>query len=404
MDNKEIKSFELNIKEEGSEKGNVEAVFSVFGNVDSDGDVVVPGAVKSGFKDTQVPMVFAHKWDQPIGKGTIVQDNEKAVFKGSFFMETEAGKEAYNLVKSMGDLQQWSFGFRVDDSEVAPFKKSDEQGDEYDVRYLKELTVYEVSPVLVGANQETYTLAIKSGEDTIYEKTQEKKYGSCNHDEDGSCYKESKKELKSDPEDEGCCQGGNKGSEEVSEKTESSVSGRRFSEEVKDVLIALDDLVERAKAIGSLRSQDGRKLSEKATDALRAVQEDLNEAWNEIDEVIVEVGTLVTQIEEETPDTEKTEEEVAETETVEEASSEEIVEDNLVEETQGDTVVETEDTEEVVEVEVEESQVEEVEEVEASIEEEVVEDEEDEDIDGILLEAQHTVTESLIAETELDEI
>ena len=404
MDNKEIKSFELNIKEEGSEKGNVEAVFSVFGNVDSDGDVVVPGAVKSGFKDTQVPMVFAHKWDQPIGKGTIVQDNEKAVFKGSFFMETEAGKEAYNLVKSMGDLQQWSFGFRVDDSEVAPFKKSDEPGDEYDVRYLKELTVYEVSPVLVGANQETYTLAIKSGEDTIYEKTQEKKYGSCNHDEDGSCYKESKKELKSDPEDEGCCQGGNKGSEEVSEKTESSVSGRRFSEEVKDVLIALDDLVERAKAIGSLRSQDGRKLSEKATDALRAVQEDLNEAWNEIDEVIVEVGTLVTQIEEETPDTEKTEEEVAETETVEEASSEEIVEDNLVEETQGDTVVETEDTEEVVEVEVEESEVEEVEEVEASIEEEVVEDEEDEDIDGILLEAQHTVTESLIAETELDEI
>jgi len=404
MDNKEIKSFELNIKEEGDEKGNVEAVFSVFGNVDSDGDVVVPGAVKSGFKDTQVPMVFAHKWDQPIGKGTIVQDNEKAVFKGSFFMETEAGKEAYNLVKSMGDLQQWSFGFRVDDSEVAPFKKSDEQGDEYDVRYLKELTVYEVSPVLVGANQETYTLAIKSGEDTIYEKTQGKKYGSCNHDEDGSCYKESKKELKSDPKDEACCQGGNKGSEEVSEKTESSVSGRRFSEEVKDVLIALDDLVERAKAIGSLRSQDGRKLSEKATDALRAVQEDLNEAWNEIDEVIVEVGTLVTQIEEEIPDTEKTEEEVAETETVEEASSEEIVEDNLVEETQGDTVVETEDTEEVVEVEVEESEVEEVEEVEVSIEEEVVEDEEDDEIDGILLEAQHTVTESLIAETELDEI
>ena len=75
------------------------------------------------------------------------------------------------------------------------------------------------------------------------------------------------------------------------------MSGRRFSEEVKDVLVALDDLVERAKAIGSLRSQDGRKLSEKATEALRAVQEDLNEAWNEIDEVIVEVGTI-TDIEE----------------------------------------------------------------------------------------------------------
>ena len=34
MDNKEIKSFELNIKEEGADKGAVEAVLSVFGNVD----------------------------------------------------------------------------------------------------------------------------------------------------------------------------------------------------------------------------------------------------------------------------------------------------------------------------------------------------------------------------------
>ena len=400
MDNKEIKSFELSIKEEGDDKGQVEAVFSVFNNVDSDGDVVVPGAVKSGFKDTQVPMVFAHKWDQPIGKGSIVQDDDKAVFKGSFFMETEAGKEAYNLVKSMGDLQQWSFGFRVDDSEVAPFKKSDEPGDEYDVRYLKELTVYEVSPVLVGANQETYTLAIKSGEDTIYEKTEEK-YGSCKHEEDGSCYKESKKELKADPEEESSCNCncGEKGSEEVSNENESSVSGRRFSEEVKDVLVALDDLVERAKSIGTLRSQDGRKLSEKATEALRAVQEDLNEAWNEIDEVIVEVGTITNE-EEETPDTEE-EVEVAETEEEVEAP-EEVVEETAEVETpevsEDEVVVEEEAPaeEEVTEVETEVE--------EESSEEEVVEDEENDEIDEVILEAQHMVTESLIAETELDEI
>ena len=31
-------------------------------------------------------------------------------------MITESGKEVYNLVKGMGDLQQWSFGFRVIDS------------------------------------------------------------------------------------------------------------------------------------------------------------------------------------------------------------------------------------------------------------------------------------------------
>ena len=157
----------IEFKTVDDEKGAVEAVFSVYNNLDSDGDVVIPGAIKSGFKDNQVPMVFAHKWDQPIGKGVIETDDDKAIFKGSFFMGTEAGKEAYNLAKEMGDLQEWSFGFRINDYEVAPFTK--DGSDEVDARYLKDLEVFEVSPVLVGANRETYTLAIKSGEEAIYE-------------------------------------------------------------------------------------------------------------------------------------------------------------------------------------------------------------------------------------------
>ena len=118
-------------------------------------------------------MVFAHKWDQPIGKGKIVQEDEKATFKGNFFMDTEAGKEAYNLAKEMGDLQEWSFGFRINDYEVAEFQKDGESVG--DVRYLKDLEVYEVSPVLVGANRQTYTLAIKTGEEAIYESSSEEK-------------------------------------------------------------------------------------------------------------------------------------------------------------------------------------------------------------------------------------
>lgn len=315
---KEIKSFDLSIKDDGEEKGSVEAVFSVYNNVDSDGDVVVPGAVKSGFANNQVPMVFAHKWDQPIGKGIIEEKEDSAVFKGSFFMETEAGKEAYNLVKSMGDLQQWSFGFRVNDSEVGKIQKDNS---ETQARFLKDLTVYEVSPVLVGANQETYTLAIKTGEDTVYEskgeateevkepvalmedhftteeeavnrakelgcegshsvdrdgttyfmpcKTHEdyekmsagkeadveventedeKGYGKCDYNDSGKCAKEKEKDLKISQDD-------------------SSMTGKRFSEEVKDVLAALDDLISRTKAIGILREKDGRKLSKEATTA-----------------------------------------------------------------------------------------------------------------------------------------
>jgi len=97
----EIKNIDLEFK--GDSEGKVSAVFSVFNTLDSDGDVVVPKAIKSGFKSGSVPMVWAHKWDMPIGKGEIKQDGDKATFEGSFFMDTESGKEAYNLVKAMGD-------------------------------------------------------------------------------------------------------------------------------------------------------------------------------------------------------------------------------------------------------------------------------------------------------------
>jgi predicted dehydrogenase len=73
---------------------------------------------------------------------------------------------------------------------------------------------------------------------------------------------------------------------EVSEEVKKS-----FSEEVKDVLAALNGLMTRANAIAMLRAKDGRKIGVKATEALRAVQEDLHDAWTELDQFIEEVGT-----------------------------------------------------------------------------------------------------------------
>ena len=301
----EIKNIDLEFKADS--EGKVSAVFSVFNTLDSDGDVVIPDAIKSGFKSGSVPMVWAHKWDMPIDKGEIKQDGDKATFEGSFFMDTESGKEAYNLVKAMGDLQQWSFGYRVNDSERGKFKSGDK---DVDARYLKDLSVYEVSPVLVGANQDTYTMAIKSnkelleemasekgvlGHSTFYEneepeeeveeeksgcdcncstpvaeESDEKGYGHCDYNKTGKCAKDMKKS--DDIEN----------SEEVS---------KTFSEEVKDVLAALNGLMTRANAIAMLRAKDGRKIGVKATEALRAVQEDLQDAWTELDQFIEEVGT-----------------------------------------------------------------------------------------------------------------
>ena len=299
-DNFDIKSIDLEIKND--EKGEVAAVFSVFDKIDSDGDIVKAGSIKSGFKSGDVPMVWAHKWDMPIGKGQITQDNDKATFKGQFFMDTESGKEAYNLVKAMGDLQQWSFGFKVDDSEYGKLKKDGEE--EQDVRYLKGLTVYEVSPVLVGANQETYTMAIKSNTELLEDIADAKAVmttGSMNEAdpeeeaEEAPAEEEAIDEVDTEFEEVAEDSEAEEIAEETAEEEEKELKvseevNKTFSEEVKDVLAALDDLIARAKAISSLREKDGRKLGEKATEALRTVQDDLSDAWAELDSFVDEFG------------------------------------------------------------------------------------------------------------------
>ena len=406
----EIKNIDLEFK--GDSEGKVSAVFSVFNTLDSDGDVVVPKAIKSGFKSGSVPMVWAHKWDMPIGKGEIKQDGDKATFEGSFFMDTESGKEAYNLVKNMGDMQQWSFGYKVNDSE---FAKAETQNGETDARYLKDLTVYEVSPVLVGANQDTYTLAIKSNTELLKEITEEKsgeeevevsstcacncgsksdgddkeEMKSCKYHEGGPCAKDGKK---SGAKGKGECKYGNGGNcmkeyddeKKSDEDLEISEGSKPFSDEVKDVLAALDDLVARAKAIAMLRDEDGRKLGVKATEALRAVADDLNDAWTEIDEFIGDVGTegaLELEIEEELVEDELTEEAEASVDTIDVETEEAPVEEEAPAE---------ESVEEEPESEVEEEET----------PEDNTDSSDDEEFDAEWARAQQIIAESLVEEIE----
>ena len=487
---KEVKNIDFELKEDNESLGEVKAVFSVFNNIDSDGDVVLPNAIKSGFNSGDVPMVWAHKWDMPIGKGKIKQDKDMATFEGKFFMDTESGKEAYNLVKSMGDLQQWSFGFRVLDSEYGKFKKdANDEGE--DVRYLKDLEVYEVSPVLVGANQETFTMAIKSTKEDTDEKgvlshdsiskeepgeEECKGYGKCDYDKTGKCAKDMKED---DSEEEKAiptgdmygsaaeaedrarqlgCQGSHthdsngqmfympcathedydaamkksntaiehldgianamkevlksiptddlsintleevkekivsmvNGDSEVSEKG-ASVQGKRFSDEVKDVLAALNNLVARVQSIGELRKKNGRKLGVSATEALRQVQESVQDAFDELDKFVDEFGTEgALETDTEVVDETTVEEPTAEVDQEEtEAVTEEVVNEETPQEPEEDTVEENErETEEEVPVD----------EVSETTEEEV-----DNELDDLWLESQQIVTDAILTDIEIEE-
>jgi len=144
-------SFNLKAPNDNAQEGDVEAVFSVFDEIDSDGDVVLAKAFTDG---QEVAMAWHHQWPTIIGKGIVRVETDRAVFDGKFFLDTAAGLDAYKTVKQMGDLQEWSFGFMVTEMEDI------EIGDKT-ARGISNLDLYEVSPVLKGANSNTTTLAVK---------------------------------------------------------------------------------------------------------------------------------------------------------------------------------------------------------------------------------------------------
>ena len=184
-----------------------------------------------------------------------------------------------------------------------------------------------------------------------------------------------------------------KKSDDTEEIEVSEEDSKSYSEEVKDVLAALHDLMTRTNAIAMLRAKDGRKLGAKATEALRAVQDDLTDAWTEIDQFIEEVGT----------------ENALELDLDEEQSEE--VEETVVEAENSTDVIEVEESETEEEVVEESADAEEVA-VEPEVEEEVAEDtpedntesvESEELSDEVWAESQRLIADAIVAEVSDDE-
>jgi hypothetical protein len=139
------------------DQGHLKAAFAQLNVIDSDGDVTLPGA----FPRKDVPMsAYGHtSWEGalPIGKGTISEEGDWAVFEGDFFMSTTHGHDAYVTVKGLGELAEYSYGYNVLDAERGQFKGKP-------ANFLKSIDPFEVSPVLKGAGVGTHTIAIKSDE------------------------------------------------------------------------------------------------------------------------------------------------------------------------------------------------------------------------------------------------
>jgi hypothetical protein len=153
MDRKTTGLGSFTVKSEAT--GEFEAVFCTTETIDKDGDVITSGAFESGA--TVKVASWGHNWGSlPVGKGTIREVGNEAIVSGRLFLDSEAGRETWAVLRELGPSCDWSFGFDVLDSELGRFAGQQ-------VRFLRKLKVHEVSPVMVGAGVNTRTLVVKQG-------------------------------------------------------------------------------------------------------------------------------------------------------------------------------------------------------------------------------------------------
>ena len=144
--------------------GKISGYFSTYDEeADSYGDIVAPGAFTETIEKRKAtghpfPLCFNHNMDAVIGTVDSIEDTEKGPLITASFFNTEKAQEVREMVKS-GAVYQFSFAYDIVEAE----KPTDEQKAKGIEQVLTKLNLYEVSVVVVPANQNAVVTDIKSG-------------------------------------------------------------------------------------------------------------------------------------------------------------------------------------------------------------------------------------------------
>lgn len=182
MEHKIFPSFVTKVDEA---QGIVEHLVAVMGNKDLGDDVIWPGAFTKTLNErgNKVKVLDLHKTDsimRVLGKPLMLHEigaaelpeTVKAKYPDAtgalaattqFNLKTPEGLGAFERVKA-GDISEWSFGY---DAINPDFSKGPDG--KTTVRNLREVRLFEYSPVIFGMNEATMTLSAKTGESMKYE-------------------------------------------------------------------------------------------------------------------------------------------------------------------------------------------------------------------------------------------
>lgn len=148
-----VKSIPMELKL-NEESRTFEGYASTFGNKDFVGDIVTPGAFKKTimerFPKKQIKVLYQHR--EPLGIPLHMEEDSKGLYVKAHISRTTLGNDVLELLRD-GVIDRMSIGYDVIQDEV------DQQKGE---RYLKELRLYEFSPVTFPANEEAIIAQVKS--------------------------------------------------------------------------------------------------------------------------------------------------------------------------------------------------------------------------------------------------
>lgn len=146
--------------------GQFIALASVFNNIDSVGDVVMPGAFADDLKSWQesgdpIPVLWGHQMSDPhmnIGAVLTAEETDAGLqVKAQLDLDNPTAQQVYRMLKGRR-VSKMSFAYDIDDGAPA-------QRDGKDVFELRKLKLHEVSVVQIPANPAATVQQVKEAAD-----------------------------------------------------------------------------------------------------------------------------------------------------------------------------------------------------------------------------------------------
>lgn len=180
---KRYKSFQFDTKDTAfnSENRTISGYGSIFGNKDKADDILIKGCFAKSIQDRgpdslandKIIFLYMHDMKEPIGRITVLKEDDRGLYFEAVIDDVDRGNQTLKQLES-GTLNQFSIGFRY----VWEKCEWDESGEAF---IVKEVVLYEISVVSIGANPETEYLGLKTSEDY------ENKYKELDEELDAFC-------------------------------------------------------------------------------------------------------------------------------------------------------------------------------------------------------------------------